>query len=488
MLTTRLMALESKTKEADLKPQVAQKNKWGSLGFGSALIAILQMLALSCPVFIDLGPYSYSLPIIIIAMVAILLFSASFINDFLSLQNGLLPLKTLILVGAVFSFFIFANVFVVAGVIGSAIFIASSILVWGNSLAMYERSELLLATALSFAVAGIVSIISLSFSPTVGWVATGILAIFSGIVSFPSSIYPSQNGISIASSRLRGSAGRGNTTTIIAIGMCVGVSIVMAGELPFSMKATTTLMGASALIAGVITALLRGRFKKSYEHFFRRTIAVVAVLTILPYPFVGSHLRATLIFVILMHSVINCIILIDAIATTAYKKRLSPYWIIGKEGSIFFLGFAVTLLVFSILLSNYHYSSQSNPVAYLVFTVIFVALQVFVEGQSYPYFERVSERDLSSDREKSRPESDLAVGGGARWRERMDEIAAEYKLSPRQQEVMRLLLKGRDVKYIMNKFVISKATARTHVYNLYKKLGVHSRGELTDLIEQPTNK
>jgi DNA-binding NarL/FixJ family response regulator len=76
------------------------------------------------------------------------------------------------------------------------------------------------------------------------------------------------------------------------------------------------------------------------------------------------------------------------------------------------------------------------------------------------------------------------MGGGAKWRERLDEVAYDYKLSPRQQEVMRLLLKGRDVKYIMSTFVISQATAKTHVYNLYRKLNVHSRRELLDLMEQ----
>jgi DNA-binding CsgD family transcriptional regulator len=35
----------------------------------------------------------------------------------------------------------------------------------------------------------------------------------------------------------------------------------------------------------------------------------------------------------------------------------------------------------------------------------------------------------------------------------------------------------------MNKFVISRATAKTHVYNLYKKLNIHSRHELLDLMD-----
>jgi DNA-binding NarL/FixJ family response regulator len=115
----------------------------------------------------------------------------------------------------------------------------------------------------------------------------------------------------------------------------------------------------------------------------------------------------------------------------------------------------------------------------------FTALQIVIEGQSYPYFESVLEEESEAYfLQQVRNGEPLYTGGGAKWRERMDQVATEHKLSPRQREVMRLLLKGRDVKYIMNTFYISQATAKTHIYNLYRKLEVHSRRELLDLIEQ----
>ena len=35
----------------------------------------------------------------------------------------------------------------------------------------------------------------------------------------------------------------------------------------------------------------------------------------------------------------------------------------------------------------------------------------------------------------------------------------------------------------MDKFYISQSTAKTHIYNIYRKFGVHSRQELLDFIE-----
>lgn len=59
-----------------------------------------------------------------------------------------------------------------------------------------------------------------------------------------------------------------------------------------------------------------------------------------------------------------------------------------------------------------------------------------------------------------------------------------YGLSPREAEVLDLLLRGRDVRAIADMLVISQNTVRFHVKNLYKAAGVHSKQELIDAVEQ----
>lgn len=63
-------------------------------------------------------------------------------------------------------------------------------------------------------------------------------------------------------------------------------------------------------------------------------------------------------------------------------------------------------------------------------------------------------------------------------------IAARYGLSPREREVLVFLAHGRSLPYIREQLVFSKNTVDTHAKNLYRKLDVHSRQELIDLIDK----
>jgi DNA-binding CsgD family transcriptional regulator len=446
------------------------------------LVATTLIVSLSLPLEIRVGSLNLPSLLIILSLTILLLLSAARGNDRLIARAGLFWLKLCIFAGGCASLLLLTDILACVGALGAALFVSASLLFWGRSLVLYERTELLLTTALSFAAAGIIIVLALNVSTLAGWLIMAAVALLSGLIALTDRESARRQGTSIAVSRQRGSAGRGNYFTIIAIGLCTSAAALMGSQLPFEPLLTTALMGGTITLTSLATVYFRARFKQAYENCARRTLAVFTTCTLLPYPFVDAPLQAVCVCVLLVSVTVNCIILIDAIAETAHLKRISPYWIIGNEGSLFMLGALLAFAAFWFCLIAG--TRASAVVVCLVFTAVFMGLQVFIEEQTYPYFKMLTEGDewqLSAQPARS---SDLFPGGGAKWRERLDEVAAEHKLSPRQQEVMRLLLKGRDVKYIMNKFVISQATARTHVYNLYKKLGVHSRSELMDLMER----
>ena len=70
-----------------------------------------------------------------------------------------------------------------------------------------------------------------------------------------------------------------------------------------------------------------------------------------------------------------------------------------------------------------------------------------------------------------------------RFRDRCDAIAAEYKLSRRETEVFYLFARGRSSSRIADDLYVSSGTVSTHLRNIYRKLDVHSRQELLDLVE-----
>lgn len=71
-----------------------------------------------------------------------------------------------------------------------------------------------------------------------------------------------------------------------------------------------------------------------------------------------------------------------------------------------------------------------------------------------------------------------------RWKTKCRAICQRSGLSPRESEVFLLMAKGRNAEYIQGALVISGYTAKTHIANIYRKVGVHSLQELIDTVEQ----
>lgn len=76
------------------------------------------------------------------------------------------------------------------------------------------------------------------------------------------------------------------------------------------------------------------------------------------------------------------------------------------------------------------------------------------------------------------------VQGDAALQRACDELADTYGLSSRERDVFALIARGRNLPYMSEALFISKNTVRTHLKNIYQKLGVHDRQELLDLVEK----
>jgi ATP/maltotriose-dependent transcriptional regulator MalT len=61
-------------------------------------------------------------------------------------------------------------------------------------------------------------------------------------------------------------------------------------------------------------------------------------------------------------------------------------------------------------------------------------------------------------------------------------LVSQYHLTARETEVLILLAKGYSRPYIGNELVISLSTVKTHVENIYAKLGINKRDSLLEMI------
>lgn len=72
--------------------------------------------------------------------------------------------------------------------------------------------------------------------------------------------------------------------------------------------------------------------------------------------------------------------------------------------------------------------------------------------------------------------------GGGDGTESVTAIAEEYRLTPKEAEILLPLSQGRSIPYLAEQLCVTEGTVRTHVYHIYQKLDVHNRQELIDLI------
>lgn len=80
------------------------------------------------------------------------------------------------------------------------------------------------------------------------------------------------------------------------------------------------------------------------------------------------------------------------------------------------------------------------------------------------------------------------LGGGHLKRrpfhDRCRQLKAEFGLTDREEEIMLLIAKGRSAPRIREELGLTAGTVNAHVSHLYRKLDVHDRQELIDLVEQ----
>ena len=94
-----------------------------------------------------------------------------------------------------------------------------------------------------------------------------------------------------------------------------------------------------------------------------------------------------------------------------------------------------------------------------------------------------------AEESRTRPGPDSTAADQAALRDqllatRVETLATEHNLTEREAEILGYLARGFTSTYIASSLLISANTVRTHMYNMYRKLGVASRGELLALINQ----
>lgn len=151
--------------------------------------------------------------------------------------------------------------------------------------------------------------------------------------------------------------------------------------------------------------------------------------------------------------------------------RFSSTVVFGIGWGMVTLGVLLGSLVGQVIIGFAPFAPQSLSLVALVATVAVLVSYMFIFNEDDLI--ALSQADDTSD---SQPKKH-------RFYDRCMTVADEFKLSPRETEIMILFAKGRSSPRIQEELFISRGTCTTHLRHIYQKLGIHDKQELLDLIE-----
>lgn len=215
--------------------------------------------------------------------------------------------------------------------------------------------------------------------------------------------------------------------------------------------------------------------KKLSESSLLRCFATVAFLAIAPLPFVPGWVQQLCGAFLFMTFSLDTLVCFSAMGEVARFNQISPYWVFGTSLAYYFSGAFVGFLGFGWAFS---FGTQlPQLVACFLSLLLIVWCSNYVFQDSYPCSESIADM-VEASRSLSMNESRPAL-----WQRKIDRVIEQFELTTRQQEVFRMLVRGRNAQYIAEKFFISISTAKAHIHNIYRKLDVHSQQELINLVE-----
>ena len=262
-----------------------------------------------------------------------------------------------------------------------------------------------------------------------------------------------------------------------------GVVFGMTFVFLFNSGSESVLLGLiSTLVGSLAVAIISIADRQASITTYQRVLVVVTVIACVLVPFADKTWQLVLSCVVTaawaMFMAINYgyIVRKCVIAWESPLFRQAPIRLMVPA-----LGFAVGWALAAIITASYGAHSDAFMYVRLVVAVLLVAaIMVFfpakehhpVDGSS-PEGVKVQTTVVSVD-----------VSEKELFERRCAAVSKLFQLSPRESEILGYLAKGRNAAYIQEALTISPHTVKSHIYNIYRKLDIHSQQKLMDFVEE----
>lgn len=208
-----------------------------------------------------------------------------------------------------------------------------------------------------------------------------------------------------------------------------------------------------------------------YRVFFPVIATALLALTI-----IGGSLAlpvATLVYVVF--SLVFAFIMLTSIDVARKNKVWSPC-IYGIYAGVTYVFFAVATVLGAWGVLSKNLGVAAFPVAILV--ALYILTMSYVAIQNHKRFSKKGSSKSAAEEEDNTTATIIDEVS-----QRSSVLAKQHQLTAREAEILVLMAKGRDVPSIAKMLFISENTVRSHSKGVYRKLDVHNKQELLDLLE-----
>lgn len=177
------------------------------------------------------------------------------------------------------------------------------------------------------------------------------------------------------------------------------------------------------------------------------------------------------------------------VAMENYEFHLQPILRFASRQAPMWVGFVVGAIITTVFSMSAHAGAASLSViamalaACVVIAFSFYGADDSVEKRELEAIITMDEASAGLVSDDDGPEETDLGADDRSFEERCAEVCAANGLSPRESEVFRLLARGRNARIIQEELCVSSSTAKTHIYRIYRKMGINSQQLLIDAVE-----
>lgn len=234
----------------------------------------------------------------------------------------------------------------------------------------------------------------------------------------------------------------------------------LAPEFSIQQWLAAAVMAAAAAYS--ITLIARRKYLPS--GMVQRVICIPFLAALVAAPLVDGQVQIAICLLAISVFVYLDISNYASLVALSDEQHVSPYFVISR-GRLFLYGGVSFGTLLGCLASSSDFLLLSFALALVMLILVFVR----------PFeFNHVSDRLSLADDEE---DSDA-------FKHRCQAIAEAHGLTAREVDVLLLLARGRNAKYIEQELYISLNTAKTHISHIYRKLGISSQQALLDLVDK----